>query len=196
MRRPWRWIGHVMRGKPGNICCTALLWTPEGKQKRGWPKNTWHQTVEGEFKTLHHTWGTIQKLAQNRQEWGTFVAASHASRHEWVSESWGLDIQQTPLCVCGGGGISIIWHHTLLIRSHDHHNLTYHFELIATGTNLGRLEVSFWNKELWNGLGNQSELWMVDGCLWNPLINHSSHCQTVEQCSWQLWWSAKTDHNV
>ena len=40
-----------------------------------------HRTVEGELKTLHHTWGTVQKLAQKIQEWGTFVAALHASWH-------------------------------------------------------------------------------------------------------------------
>ena len=126
-----------------------------------------------------------------------YLCCCLSCQQAWVSE-WVMRTGHPadPSVCVWGGGISIIWHHTLLIRSHDHHNLTYHFELIATGTNLGRLEVSFWNKELWNGLGNQSELWMVDGCLWNPLINHSSHCQTVEQCSWQLWWSAKTDHNV
>ena len=81
MRRRWRWIGHVMRRAPDNVSRTALHWTPEGKRRRGRPKNTWHRTVEGELKTLHHTWGTGQKLAQNRQEWSTFVAALHASRH-------------------------------------------------------------------------------------------------------------------
>jgi len=35
MRRRWRWIGHVTRRAPGNISCTALHWTPEGKRKRG-----------------------------------------------------------------------------------------------------------------------------------------------------------------
>ena len=39
------------------------------------------RTVEGKLKTLHYTWGTVQKLAQNRQEWGTFVAALHANWH-------------------------------------------------------------------------------------------------------------------
>ena len=38
-------------------------------------------TVEGELRTLNHDWGTIQKLAQTRQEWRSFVAALHASRH-------------------------------------------------------------------------------------------------------------------
>ena len=35
-------------------------------------------TVKGELKTLKHTWGTIQNLAQNRQEWQSFVTALHA----------------------------------------------------------------------------------------------------------------------
>ena len=80
MRRRWRWIGHVSRREQGNIARTALHWTPEGKRKRGRPKNTWRRTVEAELKTLQHTWGTIQKLAQDRQEWRTFVAALHAKR--------------------------------------------------------------------------------------------------------------------
>ena len=60
------------------------LWTPEGKQKPGRPKNTWCQTVEGEFKILHHTWRAILRLAQNRH--GTLCAALHANwhnKHEW-----------------------------------------------------------------------------------------------------------------
>ena len=153
MGRPWRWIGHVMRGKPGNICCTALLWMPEGKQKRGWPKNTWHRTVEGELKTLHHTWGTIQELAQNRQEWGTFVAASHASRHEWVSESWGLDIQQTPLCVCvlGGG------------EGGNEYYLTSHIvDLIPWSP---QPHISFWTNCHWHKLGKIKGQLLEQGAL-------------------------------
>ena len=78
-------MGHVMSREPGNISRTVLHWTPEGKRKRwgGGVKNTWHQTVEAELKTLYHIyiWETVQKLAQNRQEWSCFVAALHASRH-------------------------------------------------------------------------------------------------------------------
>ncbi|KAK7103497.1 uncharacterized protein [Littorina saxatilis] len=80
-RRRWKWIGHVLRRQQDSITRTALHWTPEGKRKRGRPKNTWRRTVEGELKTLNQTWGTIQRLAQNRQEWRSFVAALHANRH-------------------------------------------------------------------------------------------------------------------
>ncbi len=79
MRRQWKWVGHVIRTEQDNITLTALHWTPDGKRKKGRPKNTWHRTVEGEMKTLHHTWGSIKTLAQNRQEWISFVAAPHAS---------------------------------------------------------------------------------------------------------------------
>jgi len=41
MRRRWRWIRHMLRREPNNITCVALHWTPEGKRKRGRPKNTW-----------------------------------------------------------------------------------------------------------------------------------------------------------
>ena len=81
MRRRWKWIGHVIRREQENITQTALHWTPDGKRKRGRPKNTWRRMVEGELKTLHHTWGSIKTLAQNRQEWKSFVAALHANRH-------------------------------------------------------------------------------------------------------------------
>ena len=79
-RRQWRWIGHVLRKEPGNITCTVIHWTPEGKRKRGRPMNTWCRTAEGEMRTLNHNWCTIQKLAQNRQEWRSFVAARRHSR--------------------------------------------------------------------------------------------------------------------
>jgi len=80
MHRRWGWIGHICRRENGNIARTALHWTPEGKRKRGRPKNTWRRTVEAELKTFQHTWGTIQKLAQDRQEWRTFVAALRANK--------------------------------------------------------------------------------------------------------------------
>lgn len=59
--------------KPDNITHTALQWTPEVKHKRGRLKKTWQQTVKLETKTLNYTWGTIQRLSQNRQKWLSFM---------------------------------------------------------------------------------------------------------------------------
>ena len=79
-KRRWKWIGHVMRRDSNSIVRTALHWTPEGKRKRGRPRMTWRRTVEGEIKEMKQTWGTLTKLAQDRNDWRAFVAALHTTR--------------------------------------------------------------------------------------------------------------------
>ena len=78
LRKRWRWIGHVLRRDRNTIVKTALHWTPEGKRKRGRPRNTWRRTVEAELEKMNHSWGTIERKAQDRQAWESFVAALHA----------------------------------------------------------------------------------------------------------------------
>ena len=79
-RRRWNWIGHVLRREPDSIIRTALHWTPEGKRKKGRPRMTWRRTVEKEIKDLKMTWGSLTRLAQDRQKWKSFVAALHTPR--------------------------------------------------------------------------------------------------------------------
>ena len=38
-------------------------------------------TVETEMRIRNHSWGTIEKLAKDRQKWKSYVAALHASGH-------------------------------------------------------------------------------------------------------------------
>ena len=45
-------MGHILRKEPNNHQRIALRWTPEGKRKRGRPKETWRCTVEREMKML------------------------------------------------------------------------------------------------------------------------------------------------
>ena len=58
-----------------SITKVAIHWTPEGKQKHGRLKTAWRRTVEAEMKNMNHSWGTIQRLASDRQGWRSFVAA-------------------------------------------------------------------------------------------------------------------------
>ena len=45
----------------------ALTWTPEGKRKRGRPKETWRRTIEGEQNELgFKTWTEATDAAQDR----------------------------------------------------------------------------------------------------------------------------------
>jgi hypothetical protein len=69
----------MIRKGRNSITRTALHWTPEGKRKRGRPKNTWRRTVEEEMKTMKNTWRTVEKVAKDRQTWRTFVGALHAN---------------------------------------------------------------------------------------------------------------------
>ena len=78
-RRRWRWIGHVLRKDSQSIPRTALHWTPCGRRKRGRPRTTWRRTVENEIKDMHSSWGSLARLAQDRQGWRDFVAAQHTS---------------------------------------------------------------------------------------------------------------------
>jgi hypothetical protein len=53
---------------------TALDWAPEGKRKRGRPKETWRGTVEKERKQLgFNTWAEATIQVQDRSKWRELV---------------------------------------------------------------------------------------------------------------------------
>ena len=74
----WRWIGHVLPKDANSITKVAIHLTPEGKRKRGQPKTTWRRPVEADLK--YHSWGTIHRLASDRQGWKGLVAVLYASK--------------------------------------------------------------------------------------------------------------------
>ena len=81
-RRRWRWIGHVLRMRDNAIAKVALRWTPEGKRKRGRPRQTWRRTVEDEMGRWNKSWESLQSLASDRDKWRSFIAALHANRRK------------------------------------------------------------------------------------------------------------------
>jgi hypothetical protein len=82
-RRRWRWVGHTLRRERDNITRTALRWTPEGRRRRGRPKNTWRRTLEAEAQTQKKTWSDLETIAKNRRAWSDLTAALCASNgHE------------------------------------------------------------------------------------------------------------------
>jgi hypothetical protein len=53
---------------------TALDWAPEGKRKRGRPKETWRRTVEKESKPLgFNTGAEVTRQVQDRSKWRGLV---------------------------------------------------------------------------------------------------------------------------
>ena len=68
--RRWRWLGHVLRREAQNNSKVALTWTPEGRRKRGRPRNTWRRTVEKERQELGwETWRSAELAAKDKAGW-------------------------------------------------------------------------------------------------------------------------------
>ena len=81
-KRKWRWVGHTLRKKPANITRQALMWNPQGKRKRGRPKQTWRRSAETELKNIGMSWEDAQKNARNREKWKSTVVALCSTRSQ------------------------------------------------------------------------------------------------------------------
>ena len=65
--RKWKWIGHTLRKPKESITRHALPWNPQGKRKKGRPRNTWSRDEERETKEMGFSWGEVSQLSQ--EEW-------------------------------------------------------------------------------------------------------------------------------
>jgi hypothetical protein len=72
-QRRWRWLGHTLRKPATNITRQALRWNPQGKRKRGRPRNTWRRDLDADGKKLGYTWGQLERMAQDRAKWRNIV---------------------------------------------------------------------------------------------------------------------------
>ena len=73
-RRRWKWLGHVLRMENTRHVKLAITWTPEGKRKRGRPKETWRRTIERERQDLgFQSWTDATAVARDRQRWRGLV---------------------------------------------------------------------------------------------------------------------------
>jgi hypothetical protein len=69
-QRKFGWIGHTLRKGRSEICASALTYKPQGKRKRGRPKQTWlRTTLKDNGKSFHE----MEPLANNRDLWKSFV---------------------------------------------------------------------------------------------------------------------------
>ena len=66
-RKRWKCIGHVLRMPPAALPRVALRWTPDGRRKRGRPKETWRRTVEKEMK--ENSWNDEHPTEANGVLW-------------------------------------------------------------------------------------------------------------------------------
>ena len=72
-KRKWAWVGHTLRTPSNSITRQALHWNPQGKRKRGRPKNSWRRDTEKEMKVFGKNWKELQQLAEKTRLWRLFV---------------------------------------------------------------------------------------------------------------------------
>ena len=72
-RRKWRWIGHTLRKAPTSITRQALTWNPQGRRKRGRPRNSWRRDLEADSREMGYSWNEVERLAQDRVRWRAAV---------------------------------------------------------------------------------------------------------------------------
>nr|KAG5693732.1 hypothetical protein BaRGS_002115 [Batillaria attramentaria] len=64
LRRKWGWIGHTLRKPASSTTRQALTWNPQGKRKRGRPRNGWRRDTEAELcADVMHTWQRLETAA-------------------------------------------------------------------------------------------------------------------------------------
>lgn len=79
-RRRWGWIGHTLRKPASSTTRQALTWNPQGKRKRGRPRNTWRRDLQADIKSLGYSWGRIEMAAQDRGLWRTLADGLYPGR--------------------------------------------------------------------------------------------------------------------
>ena len=57
-----------------------LKWEPQGKRKRGRPKNTWKNTLEKEMRVNEIKWSTMEVIAEDRAKWRELVSGLCSTR--------------------------------------------------------------------------------------------------------------------
>ena len=73
LKRRWGWLGHTLRKPSTNITRQVLTWNPQGKRKRGRPKNTWRRNLEADIKQTGNGWQQLERIAQDMRRWRNVV---------------------------------------------------------------------------------------------------------------------------
>ena len=83
--RRWKWLGHVLRMPSHKNPKIALTWAPEGKRRRGRPREAWRRTVNKEREHLRFkTWSQAEAAARDRVAWRRKINGPilHAERRD------------------------------------------------------------------------------------------------------------------
>ena len=69
----WRWIGHILSMSNTITAKEALYWIPDGKRKRGKPKEAMRRAVVREMKERGWSSNYLEIKAKDRTQWRSMV---------------------------------------------------------------------------------------------------------------------------
>ncbi|VDP26182.1 unnamed protein product [Schistosoma margrebowiei] len=82
---------HTLRKSSNCITRQALTWSPEGKRKRGRPKNTLRREIESDMKGMNNNWKELERISKDRVGWRVLVSGlcsfTRSDRHNCDHES-------------------------------------------------------------------------------------------------------------
>ena len=64
LRWKWGWIRHTLRKPASSTTHQAQTWNPQGKRKRGRPRDSWRRDTEAELKQQGTNWTGMARAAQ------------------------------------------------------------------------------------------------------------------------------------
>ncbi|VDP30661.1 unnamed protein product [Schistosoma margrebowiei] len=70
-----KWIGHTLRKAPNCVTRQALIWNPQGRRRRGRPKNTLRREMEMDMRIMNKNWIELERKAQDRVGWRMLVGS-------------------------------------------------------------------------------------------------------------------------
>ena len=79
LARKW---GHTLRKPASSTTRQALTWNPQGKRKRGRPRNSWRRGTEAKLKQQGTNWSGMTRAAQNRVRWRGVVDGLCSTRSD------------------------------------------------------------------------------------------------------------------
>ena len=84
LQRKWGWIGHTLRKPTSSTTRQALTWNPQGKRKRGRPRNSWRRDTEAQLKQQGYSWTRAAAVAQRRMDWRGVVDGLCSNHERWA----------------------------------------------------------------------------------------------------------------
>ena len=82
LRRKWGWLGHTLRKPENNITRQSLTWNPQGKRKRGRPRNSWRRDLDKDVAETGMGWRQLVAAAQDRGGWRAVVNGLSTRRRD------------------------------------------------------------------------------------------------------------------